>query len=68
MPPKPKFTKEQIINPALRLVSENGVGSLTARELGNALGSSARPIFTVFSGMDEVRSAVIDAAEKKFAE
>ena len=68
MPPKPKLTKEQIINTALRLVSENGVGSLTARELGNALGSSARPIFTVFSGMDEVRSAVIDAAEKKFSE
>ena len=68
MPPKPKFTKEQIVSTALRLVSENGVNSLTARELGNALGSSARPIFTVFSGMDEVRSAVIAAAEKKFAE
>ncbi len=68
MPPKPKFTKEQIVSTALKLVSENGADSLTARELGNALGSSSRPIFTVFSGMDEVRSAVIDAAEKKFSE
>ena len=68
MPPKPKFTKEQIISAALTLVSEKGVESLTARELGNELGSSARPIFTVFSGMDEVKNAVIAAAEEKFAD
>lgn len=66
MPPKPKFTKEQIIAAALELVSEKGPEALTARELGARLGSSARPIFTVFHSMAEVQTAVRDAAMKRF--
>ena len=66
MPPKPKFTKEEIIATALELVSERGVEALTARELGAKLGSSARPIFTVFKTMEEVQKAVRDAALKRF--
>ena len=31
------------------IVSEKGVEALTAKELGDALGASARPIFTVFA-------------------
>ena len=62
MPPKPKFTKEEIVQTALAVVSEKGVEALTAKELGNALGSSARPIFTVFSSMKEVQDAVREAA------
>lgn len=66
MPPKPKFTKEEIITAALELVSEKGMTALTARELGARLGSSARPIFTVFNSMEEVQEAVRDAAMKRF--
>lgn len=66
MPPKPKFTKEEILEAAFQLVSENGIEALTARELGERLGSSARPIFTVFKDMEEVRSAVVLKAKKCF--
>ena len=66
MPPKPKFTKEEIIAAALELVSENGIEALTARELGVRLGSSARPIFTVFNSMEEVQEEVRAAALKRF--
>ena len=66
MPPKPKFTKEEIVAAALTLVSEKGIEALTARELGNRLGSSARPIFTVFDSMEEVQQAVRAAALKRF--
>lgn len=66
MPPKPKFTKEEIVQAALNLVSQRGIGALTAKELGNALGSSARPIFTLFSSMKEVQDAVSDAAMHRF--
>lgn len=54
MPPKAKFTREEIIDASLSIVQKNGIESLTARELGKALGSSTRPIFTVFKNMDEV--------------
>lgn len=66
MPPKPKFTKEEIVVAALELVSENGIEALTARELGVRLGSSARPIFTVFNSMEEVQEEVRAAALKRF--
>ena len=66
MPPKPKFTKKEIVAAALELVSENGIEALTARELGARLGSSARPIFTVFNSMEEVQVEVRAAALKRF--
>ena len=66
MPPKPKFTREEIVQTALEIVSKKGVEALTAKELGDALGSSARPIFTVFSSMKEVRDEVRAAAMRRF--
>ena len=66
MPPKPKFTREEIVAAALALVSRKGTEALTARELGDALGSSARPIFTVFQNMEELQSAVREAAMRRF--
>ena len=66
MPPKPKFTKEEIVQAALGIVSQKGVEALTAKELGDALGSSARPIFTVFNSMKEVQDEVRAAAMRRF--
>lgn len=66
MPPKPKFTREEVIAAALELVSEKGMSALTARDLGAKLGSSARPIFTIFSSMEEVQEEVKKAAIKRF--
>lgn len=63
MPPKAKFTKQEIVDAALQIYREEGLDSLTSRNLGKKLGSSACPIFTVFSGMEEVQSAMVDAAK-----
>lgn len=68
MPPKPKFTREEIIEAALKIAADSGLKALTSRALGAELGSSARPIFTVFSGMDEVLAAVREAALARFGE
>ena len=66
MPPKPKFTKDEIVQAALEVVSQKGGEALTAKELGDALGSSARPIFTVFRSMKEVQDEVRAAAMRRF--
>lgn len=68
MPPKAKFTKEEIVEAAFSLVKANGFDALTSRALGARLGSSARPIFTVFQSMDEVQQAVIEAAKALYKE
>ena len=63
MPPKAKFTEAEIIDAALEIVRKNGFSNLTARALGAELGSSARPVFTVFRSMEEVQQAVINKAK-----
>lgn len=68
MPPKPKFSKDEIVDAALEIVRERGIDALTARELGAKLGSSARPIFTVFASMDEVAQAVRGEAQRQYDE
>lgn len=62
MPPKFKFSKEQIINAALEVSRKNGFAGLTARKLATELGSSAKPIFGLFQNMEEVQNEVIRAA------
>lgn len=64
MPPKAKFTREEIIAAALQITREKGIEAVTARELGKRLDSSARPIFTVFQNMEEVIGEVILAAKE----
>lgn len=68
MPPKAKFSREEIIEAALNIVRAQGFESLTSRALGTELGSSARPIFTVFQSMEEVQQAVINAAKTLYRE
>ncbi len=67
MPPKAKFTKEQIIEAALDIVREDGMEAVTARSLGKRLGSSACPIFTVFENMEEVLQQTQKAAKCLYA-
>lgn len=66
MPPKPKFTREEIATAAFQMIKEGGVSALTARDLGSRLGTSARPIFTLFKNMEEVKQAARDLAVREF--
>lgn len=66
MPPKPKYTKEQIVAAALRIVSQQGAAALTAKELAHALNTSTTPIFTVFDSMQDVQDEVRRAAMQRF--
>ena len=59
MPPRAKFSREEITDAAFAIVRAEGMQALTARSLGDALGSSARPIFTVFQNMEEVQAAAL---------
>ena len=68
MPPKAKFTRDEIIEAALNIAKTNGFEALTSRALGKRLGSSARPIFTVFENMEEVQQAVIQSAKRLYKE
>ncbi len=64
MPPKPKFTKEELISAALALTKEGGLEMVVARNLGKKLNTAPSTIFTHFDSVDEIRQAVIDAARE----
>ncbi len=63
MPPKQKFSKQEMIMAALEITRRDGISALTARGLGAELDSSSRPIFTVFQNMDEVQNEIMLAAK-----
>jgi len=62
LPPKQRFTRDQMTAAALTLVRREGVDALTARALGAELGTTARPVFTAFASMDDVKAATMSAA------
>lgn len=63
MPPKVKTTKEDIINAAIDIVRKNGAEVLNARTIAALLRCSTQPIFSNFATMDELRLAVVEAAD-----
>ena len=63
MPPRVKFTKEEIVEAALRVTREGGIDSLTARSLAAELGASTRPMFTYYETVDELKHEVHEAAK-----
>lgn len=62
MPPKCKFTKEEIIHAALTITRTEGFSSVTARAVGAQLGSSPKVIFSLFQNMEQLQEEVIKAA------
>ncbi|MGN0172384.1 MAG: TetR/AcrR family transcriptional regulator [Acutalibacteraceae bacterium] len=68
MPPKIKFTKEQIVDASIEIVREKGMDALSARALARALGCSPQPIFSYFENMEQVKEAVIKFAKALYAE
>ena len=66
MPPRVKFSREEIIAAALDIVRRGGMDALTARSLAAELGSSAKPVFGLFENMQEVQDEVVRAANAEY--
>lgn len=66
MPPQARHTKDEILEAAYAILRREGRQALTARRLGDELGSSSRPIFTVFSGMQEVQAGALELAKAEY--
>lgn len=57
MPPKAKFTKEEIVTAAVDIIRDSGAEAITAKEIGKRMGTSTRPMFTWFKTVEELRDA-----------
>ena len=68
MPPKPKYTKEEIVAAAYEITRQKGNAAVVAREVGKCLNTSSSPIFTIWSSMEELREEVRSLAKEKYRE
>lgn len=64
MPPRPKFTKQEIVAAGLKVARERGMEAVSTRDIAAVLGVSTRPIFTYFHSMDELKAEVYQEAEE----
>ncbi len=64
MPPKNKFSREEIIEAAFEIAKEEGFSKVTARSVANRLNSSVAPIYVNFKAIEELVQAVV---QKVFA-
>ena len=64
MPPKKKYTKQQIIDKAFEIAREEGISSITVRKVADRLNSSTAPIYVNFEDVEELIEGII---EKTFA-
>lgn len=68
MPPLRKYTKENIIDCAYKIVEKDGYEGLNARSIANYLGCSVQPIFHNFSNMKELNFEVYKKLYDKYKE
>lgn len=66
MPRKVQYSREMIIDAAIEMVRAKGADSINARDLGEWLGCSSRPLFTAFRNMEELIDAVRQEVSQRF--
>lgn len=64
MPRSYMFTREQVLGAAIELTREKGFAAVSARTLGERLGTTSRPIFSHFENMADVQKGIIGEANK----
>src|SRR6056297_558871 len=59
MPPKKKFSKDQIIVKAFEIAKTEGIESITARRIADEMKCSVAPIYFNFKDIDDLKKAVV---------
>lgn len=60
MPPKPKITKEMVIDAAFEIARETGAEDINARTVAKKLNCSTQPVMYHFSTMEQLKKAAYD--------
>ncbi len=68
MPPKIKYTRDEVIKAAVNVVEKNGLNSLTARNVALSLGSSTAPVYNHFTTMNDLALCVMKETQRVLLE
>ena len=66
MPPKQRITREMILERSFAMFCQEGMAAVNARSVAKALNCSTQPIFSYFSGMDDLKNALDQKAHDVF--
>lgn len=67
--PKPvTFSKEAVLDAAFEIFAREGLHTVSARGIASRMGSSTAPIYSCFSGIDEIRGELIQISLQKLLE
>ncbi len=59
MPPKQRFSQQEVIEAAFQVVRKKGWQGFSARTIANELNSSTRPIYDYFDSMEHIETEVV---------
>lgn len=62
------LNKEQIVKSAVKLINEVGWDELNARSLAKKLNISTKPLYRVYSNMDEIKTDVLAEIYRQYGE
>ncbi len=65
MPKPTTFTSEAILEAAFRIFAKDGLSALSVRKIASELGASTGPIYSCFSGIEEIHEALFQMAMEK---
>ena len=68
MPAVVELSKDRIVKVAVKMVNEDGWDSINARSLATRLGVSTKPLYRIYSNMDEVKKDIYDEIAKQYDE
>jgi AcrR family transcriptional regulator len=68
MPPKQRFSPQDVVEAAFRVVRRQGWEGFSARTIANELNSSTRPIYDCFSSMENIEAEVVKMALATFVD
>ncbi|MCM1523487.1 MAG: WHG domain-containing protein [Ruminococcus sp.] len=68
MPPKPKITKEMVINAGLETVRRKGINALSVRGTAERLSCSTQPVMSCCGSIEQLKKEVYEAADKLHTE
>lgn len=64
MPPKPRITREMILDAAYAIVRQSGVEAVNARSIAERLGCSTQPVLYHFDHVEDIRREVYRMADE----
>jgi AcrR family transcriptional regulator len=67
--PKPvTFTRESILNAAFDIFALEGLSSISARGIASRIGASTAPVYSCYTGIDEIRSELMEISLRRLLE